>query len=257
MSPMRLPVLCLVALATAACATPPLPVAPPARTTPVSRQATPEPPPKRVALDFEALEADAVDLVDPSTEGEVPAWVYPGNWRVVEEEGGNHVLLHDDMREKPGVSFRVYRGKALGTPDGALPAAYDAAVTMHLRGSKYNYPPTGDQGVQFFYQGPGTYLEVVVKPNLVEIWQADHAEPKSMAGWQRLWHQPMNTVEGDRRRIGARVDRRAGTFTATLDGKDLATVSSTLLAGDRPAWVALRGIGNVVSFDDLAVTPLP
>lgn len=195
------------------------------------------------------------DWVDVATETTVPAWVYAGNWRVVTDDGGNRVFLHDDVREQPAVSFQRYRGDAFGTEDGRLPARYEAEVAMRPIRSPHNYPPTGDQAVQFYYLATGRYLEIVIKPDMFEIWEADGAEPKTTKGWKRLYNKSLQTKAGDLRRIGARVDAEKGTFEALLDGEHMTTVSSALIK-PQPAWITLRGIGNVVSFDDVRVTPL-
>ena len=195
------------------------------------------------------------DWVDVATEGPVPAWVYAGNWRVVEEAGGNRVFLHDDVREQPAVSFQRYRGDAFGTSNGELPKRYYSEVAMRPIRSPHNYPPTGDQAVQFYYLGTGQYLEIVIKPDQFEIWEADGAEPKTAKGWKRLYNKSLMTKGGDLRRIGALVDVDAGTFEAWLDGEKLTSVRSALIK-PQPAWLTLRGIGNVVSFDDVKVEPL-
>lgn len=276
-----------LALVTAACATAPgqpasgatshprvaspiatstAPSSPPQESTRPTLQATPLPdvspgspalsPPSshRLSLDFEdvVLGEEPADFIDVASEGPAPAWVYQGNWRVTADESGNHVFLHDDVRAQPAVSFQRYRGGALGRPDGQLPEVYYAEVAMRPIRSPQNYAPTGDQGVQFYYLDPQRYLEMVVKPDVIEVWEANGAEPRHTKGWKRLWFQSLTTKGGDVRRIGALVDVPAGLFTAHLDGRPLVTVSSTLL-GARPAWFALRGIGNVVSFDNVVI----
>lgn len=196
------------------------------------------------------------DWVDVATETAVPAWVYAGNWRIVQDDTGNRVFLHDDVRTQPAVSFQRYRGSALGTQNGVLPTRYQAEVAMRPIHSPYNYPPTGDQAVQFYYLGTGRYVEVVIKPDQLEIWEADGAEPRTTKGWKRLYNKALATKAGELRRIGARVDAEAGTFEAWLDGERLTSVKSALIK-PQPAWITLRGIGNVVSFDDVRVEALP
>jgi hypothetical protein len=218
--------------------------------------ATPTPAPIKLQIDFEdqAVGSAPTDFVDVATEAQVPAWVYQGNWKVSADEKGNHVLLHDDIRPQPNVSFMRYRGSVPGKPDGVLPDTYFAQVDMRPIKSPDNYPPTGDQGVQFYYLGYNQYLEVVVKPDVLEIWECNGGEPKTTRGWRRLWNQALSTNAGDIRRIGALVDKRAGTFTAYLDGQPQTTVQSILI-GVKPSWLTLRGIGNVVSFDNLIIEP--
>ena len=253
------------ALILSACQQSPVPTQPgPVTSSPAQSQVNPTPTPPPVASPtpvpgrfFTDFEADAVgtvpaDWVDVTTEETTPSWVYAGNWAVASDERGNRVLLHDDVRQQPAVSFVRYRGAALGTPNGQVPNVYYTEVAMRPIKSPHNYTPTGDQGVQFFYLKHDTYLEVVIKPTHIEVWEADAAEPKTTKGWKRLWGQAMTTKGGDLRKIGALVDLNAGTFTAYLDGKALTTVKSDLLK-PRPAWVALRGIGNVVSFDEVLI----
>jgi hypothetical protein len=215
------------------------------------------PAPGRLEASFEDVPlGDAPkDWVDVATEATVPAWVYAGNWRVVDDGAGNRVFMHDDVREQPAVSFQRYRGTALGTEDGRLPDRYRAEVAMRPIKSPHNYPPTGDQGVQFYFLGPGRYVEVVIKPDQIEVWEADGAEPKTAKGWKRLWNQTLATKGGDLRRIGAQVDQAAGTFEVWLDGAKLGSVKSAIIK-PQPAWMTLRGIGNVVSFDDVRITPI-
>lgn len=217
---------------------------------------TPAPPMLLESFEDAPLGAAPTDWVDVATETTVPPWVYAGNWRVVQNEDGNHVFLHDDVREQPAVSFQRYRGSALGTENGVLPMRYHAEVAMRPINSPYNYPPTGDQAVQFYFLATGRYLEVVIKPDQIEIWEADGAEPKTNKGWKRLYNKSLVTKAGDLRRIGAQVDAEAGTFEAWLDGERLTSVKSALIK-PQPAWMTLRGIGNVVSFDDVRVEALP
>ncbi|HEY9722616.1 MAG TPA: hypothetical protein V6D47_11410 [Oscillatoriaceae cyanobacterium] len=219
-----------------------------------SPTSSPSPTTGRYIQDFEALSVGAkpADFVDVASETSVPSWVYQGNWHVATDETGNHVLLHDAARQQPALSFYRYRGDALGLPNGQMPPVYYAEAVMRPISSPNNYPPTGDQGVQFYYLSVDTYLEVVIKPTQLEIWQAEGAAPKSTQGWTRLWAEDLTTNGGDRRRIGALVNVPAGTFTAYLDGKPLHTVKSDLLK-PQPSWITLRAIGNVVSFDNLLI----
>jgi hypothetical protein len=195
------------------------------------------------------------DWVDVSTEHSVPPWVYRGSWGVEPDETGNAVLMHRDIRQQPAVSFLRYRGSAWHTTNGEVPLRYRAEMTMRSLESPHNYPPTGDQGVQFFYRSPSDYLEVIIKPWAIEVWEARGGVPQNGAGWYKLWERPLQTGAGDKRRIGAIVDREQLTMTALLDGEELATVRSESLR-EGPAWLALRGIGNVVSFDDIELAPL-
>lgn len=217
---------------------------------------TPTPAPKRYFNDFEQVPEgeEPADFADVTEEGVNVPWVYSGNWAVSRDESGNKVFLHDDVRTQPAVSFRRYKGTALGTANGQVPDKYYSEVLMRPIRSPNNYSPTGDQGVQFYYVDYNTYLEVIIKPGEIEIWEANQAAPQTTKGWKRLWSAPLKTNGGDKRRIGALVDVQAKQFTAYLDGKPLKTVESELLK-PQPAYVALRGIGNVVNFDELLIEP--
>lgn len=208
------------------------------------------PSPVRFNFTLEVPGRVPADWVDVSDEGNWPAWVYRGNWGVERDENDNAVLMHRDIRRQPAVSFLRYRGSAWQTPNGQVPTHYRAEVTMRPLESPHNYPPIGDQGVQFFYRSPSGYLEVIIKPTAIELWEARQGVPQSGAGWIKLWQRPLMTQAGETRRIGAIVDRQALSFTALLDGVQLATVRSESLR-EGPAWLALRGIGNMVSFDDI------
>lgn len=227
---------------------------PPAASPAPSPTPTPKP---RYDEDFERLAVGSTpaDFVDVTSEEKTPEWVYAGNWKITQEATGRRALLHEDLRPQPAVSFLRYRGKALGTTNGQLPPVYYAEVDMRLiQNGPGNYAPTGDQGTPFYYLNHTTYLEVVIKPDLIEIWEANNAQPKTNNGWTRLWHKALVTRANDVRRIGALVDVPAGTFTAYLDGEALSTVKSPLLKA-QPAWFTLRGIGNIVSFDRVTIEP--
>src|SRR6476619_2433588 len=86
---------------------------------------TASPSPARYTQNFEALAVGTTpaDFVDVTTEETTPAWVYKGNWSITADERGNHVFMHDDIREQPAVSFQRYRGTALGTANGQVPDA--------------------------------------------------------------------------------------------------------------------------------------
>jgi hypothetical protein len=219
--------------------------------------ATPTPAPKRFFTDFEqaALGAVPADFIDVTAEEATPSWVYKGNWAVTQDEAGNRVLMHDDVRQQPAVSFQRYRGDALGKPNGQVPDVFYSEVAVRPIRSPHNYTPIGDQGIQFYYLSYNTYLEVIIKPTHFEIWEARQAAPETSKGWKRLFAQAMTFKAGETRKLGALVDTRAGTFQAFLDGKAIGTVKSDLLKPAQPAWVALRGIGNVVSFDNLLIEP--
>lgn len=208
------------------------------------------PSPVRFSFTADAPGSVPADWVDVTEEGTWPAWVYRGKWGVEPDENGNAVLMHRDIRRQPAVSFLRYRGAAWQTPDGQVPTRYRAEMSMRPLESPHNYPPIGDQGVQFFYRSPSEYLEIIVKPTAIEVWEARQGVPQSGAGWYKLWERPLITRAGDVRRIGAVIDRQALTLTALLDGVELTTVRSESLR-EGPAWLALRGIGNVVSFDDI------
>jgi hypothetical protein len=219
-----------------------------------SPAATKSPLPGLYINDFSAVPVDKapLDFVDVTQDGPTPDWVYRGDWHGAQDELGQPVLLQDQIRPETGVSFLRYTGDALGLPGGKMPPSYYAEVVVRPLESPFNYPPTGDQGTPFYYLSPTTYLEVVIKPTLLEIWEANGAAPHTTQGWHRLWYEELQTNAGDKRRVGALIDVPTGTFTAYLDGKAQGQVQSALLK-PQEAYVALRAIGNKVSFSNFRI----
>lgn len=200
--------------------------------------------------------ATVPDWVDVVQAGVTPAWVYSGNWAIDQRPDGTPAWIHSDLRDGAGVSFRRYAGTALGGADGAMPARYmaEAEVTV-IRATGY-YAPTGDQGQPFYYLDPQHYVEVVLKPGAIEVWEVDGGQPKTTQGWKKLWSQALKTAALEPRLVGAEVDTLAGSFTPLLDGKALVgPLKSALIRADRPVRVAMRAIGNVVAFDRLRIEP--
>lgn len=194
---------------------------------------------------------DWLDVVIPGT---TPAWVYSGSWAIGQRPDGTPAWIHSDLRDGSGVSFRRYAGTALGSADGAVPVRYlvETEVTV-IKATGY-YAPTGDQGQPFYFRDPQHYVEVVLKPGAIEVWEVDGGQPKTVKGWNKLWSQPLTTKALEPRLVGAEVDREAGTFTPLLDGKPLCpALSSPIIRNDRAGWVAMRAIGNVVAFDRLRI----
>lgn len=205
--------------------------------------------PGRVYFDF-SLGSDG--LSDVRLDGNDYPWLYAGNWFVA---GGQ--LNHVDLRPQPNLSFRRYSGLAFGE-NGALPPRYRASVTLTFGGS-YDapnaYPPTGDQGVPFYYLDPTHYVELLIKPNLFEVWECDGGQPEKSGGWRRLYGEELVTGKGDSRTLGATVDVAAGKIQVYLDGAMKATVSSPLITPGYHSF-ALRAAGNSLAFDNLLIESL-
>lgn len=209
-----------------------------------SLRAEPVTRPGRVILSFDRW---TNDLADPRQDGYNYPWLYAGNWFL-----NNGMLWHRDLRAQPNLSFRRYRGTTFG-PDGALPPRYRAQVTEEFDESLPTfYPPTGDQGVPFYYQDPTHYVELLIKPTVFEVWECNGGEPEKWKGWRRLYAEDLSTGKGDRRTLGVEVDADRGSMDVFLDGQKRATVTSSLIA---PGYrtVALRATGNSVGFENLSI----
>lgn len=192
----------------------------------------------------------AVDLIDVRNDGYNYPWLMPGNWSI--EDGR---LMHRDIRQQPALSFRRYSGTTFG-PNGALPDRYQAQVTLVFDSSfeaPNSYPPTGDQGTPFYYIDPTHYVEVLIKPNLFEVWECNGGQPEKNGGWKRLYAEDLVTAKGDRRTLGVNVDSASGQMEVFLDGARRARVSSPLI-DTRVHYLALRAAGNVVGYENLSIS---
>ncbi|MEB3196555.1 MAG: discoidin domain-containing protein [Candidatus Sericytochromatia bacterium] len=204
--------------------------------------------------DFETdpLGSDPVDFIDPRQEGYRYDWMPEVPWRVT-AVGNSKQYLHDGLANKAFLSFRRWRGNALGQADGRLPDRYFTELDVTPLRS-YTYSPTGDQGTQVYYLDPLRYAEVLIKPSLFEVWIADGAAPFQSRGWSRLFYAPLVTAAGQRRKLGALVDATAGRLQVFVDGNPLATVSHPLIS-TQPHYFALRGAGNQVVHDNILIQP--
>lgn len=202
--------------------------------------------PGRLNYDFSTMN---VALSDVRNDGYNYPWLMPGNWSI--EDGR---LVHRDLRPQPALSFRRYSGTMFG-PNGALPNRYKAEVTLTFDSSfeaPNAYPPTGDQGTPFYYIDPTHYVEVLIKPNLFEVWECDGGQPEKNGGWRRLYYEDLTTGKGDRRTLGVNVDSANHSMEVFLDGSRKASVTSALI-DTRVHYLALRAAGNVVSYDNLSI----
>ncbi len=190
-------------------------------------------------------------FVDPIDEGYSYSWMPRVSWRITSLNGSKQ-FLHDGLNTRAVLSFRRYRGGALGS-NGQLPNRYFAEVRVTPIRS-YTYSPVGDQGTQVFYLNPTNYVEVLIKQNVFEVWQATNAQPFSSAGWQRLFVLNTSTAANQARWLGAEIDLGAGTLVAYLDRVRRTSVRASQLT-PRTHFLALRGTGNVVAHDDLRIAP--
>ncbi len=203
---------------------------------------------------FEALALGAApsEYIDPRDEGYSYSWMPRVAWSIVSYNGSRQ-YEHNAFASTSLLSFRRYRGTALGTPNGQLPARYFAQVDVTpIRSGSYS--PTGDQGTQFYYLDPTHYLELLIKPTLFEVWVANGAEPFTSRNWQRIHYTTTTTSAGQRRRLSAEIDANAHTMRCYLDGQLRATVSHPML-NTQTHFFALRGAGNVVVHDNVTIQP--
>ncbi|MFP5503427.1 MAG: hypothetical protein ACLGIN_13140, partial [Candidatus Sericytochromatia bacterium] len=199
-----------------------------------------------------SLGADPSDFVDPLDEGYSYSWMPRVNWRVASHDGSKQ-YMHDGLSNQANLSFRRYRGTAFGTSNGRLPDRYFSEVDVTSIKS-YTYSPTGDQGTQFYYLDPTNYVELLIKPNLFEVWVANEAQPFQSRGWQRLYYTPINTSAGQKRRLGADIDATRGTIKVYFDGQLMTTLTHSML-NTQAHYFALRGTGNIVVHDNLRIEP--
>jgi hypothetical protein len=199
-----------------------------------------------------AAESDPSDFSNPIDEGYSYSWLADAKWRVTTVNGSKQ-LMHDGLSNTANLSFRRYKGTALGTSNGVLPTKYFTEVEVTPIKS-YTYQPTGDQGTQFYYLDPTNYVEIVIKPNYYEVWVANDAQPFTSKGWQRIWWTDLATQANQTRRIGADVDTMAHTAKIYLDGVLKTTVTTDKL-GAQAHYFAMRGTGNIVAHDNLRIEP--
>ncbi|MEB3285292.1 MAG: discoidin domain-containing protein [Candidatus Sericytochromatia bacterium] len=198
----------------------------------------------------DGLGSDPSDFIDPLDEGYVYPWMPRVSWQVMNVNGSRQ-YVHDGLANMAFLSFRRWRGSALGRSDGRLPDRYFTELNVTPLRS-YTYAPTGDQGTQVYYLDPLNYLEVLIKPQYFEVWSATNAAPFQSRGWSRLFWEPLQTVAGQTRRLGADVDAARGQMRVFVDGVERATVTSPVLT-TRPHWYALRGAGNIVAHDNIRI----
>lgn len=194
----------------------------------------------------ESFQRDLSEWKDVREDGHSYAWLYPGRW-VTTPQG----LLHDEIMKPPALSFRRYAGKAFGTPDGELPLRYRVQLTVTpIEAHPQNFPPVGDLGIPVYYLDPLHYVEVVFKPEKLEIWACDGGLPMKWRGWHPLYETPMPTRANQARGLLAEVDTETGMVTVSVDGRVVASVRHGMI---QPIshYVALRATGNRMRLSDL------
>ncbi|MOA29547.1 hypothetical protein D3C78_1505680 [compost metagenome] len=104
---------------------------------------------------------------------------------------------------------------------------------------------------------PVTYVEVLQTHGHLFLWEAKDAPPMQGKGWKQLAKVPNPTRVGKWVHFGAEVDRHTGRITALLDGKPVASATSSLIRAEQPARFTLRATGNKEEWRDLEVRELP
>jgi hypothetical protein len=203
-------------------------------------------------LDFEALAlgSSPPDFIDPNDEGYSFPWMPRVTWKIVSLNASKQ-FEHDGLSSQGNLSFRRYKGTALGTANGALPDRYLAELDVTPIDS-VNYAPTGDQGTQVYYLDPTHYVEVLIKPTMFEVWQCDGGVPFTSTGWTRLYFSDATTAANQTRHLGAEIDCTTHTLKAFFEGQLMTTLTIPMLT-TQPHFLALRGTGNVVAHDNVHV----
>lgn len=184
------------------------------------------------------------EFVDVRSDGHAFSWLYPGGWRVA-PYGRDVVYEVPRPLRRPAepLTFRRYRGTAFG-PNGALPRRYRIEAEGRSMGGAVRFGGYGELAIQVHYQSPVTYVEVLQTDQALLMWEAVEAPPMQGQGWTQLARVAHGARIGQWVVFGAEVDRDAGTITALLDGKPVATARSSLLRGPGPGGFALRATGN-------------
>lgn len=179
-------------------------------------------------------------------------WVIPGRWRIA---GGDklgisgHILEQTMVDSAPVASFV----RPAGIDGGQLPAHYKASVLALA-----DPAPRGREAALLgWFQDVTHYVEVVAKPDGLEVWQADGGAPDHSDGWTRLWRKDIPTAVGQVRRLGLDVDTRSGILGIYLDGRQVGEAESPLIASsESDHTLALRSIGGPVYYGELEVDAL-
>jgi hypothetical protein len=202
----------------------------------------------------DALGADPADFIDPNDEGFTYSWMPRVKWRVALINGAKQ-FLHDGLSTTPNLAFRRYRGTGLGTANGQLPNHYVAELDVTPIQSD-TYTPTGDQGTQFYYIDPTHYIELLIKPTFLEVWECNGAAPFQSVGWTRLFAADATTGANQTRHLRAEIDCQTHMLKAYFDGQLLTTLSIDMLT-TQPHYFALRGTGNIVAHNNIHIQSLP
>ena len=197
------------------------------------------------------------DFVDVRQDGHAYPWLYDGGWRV-SHRGGSSVLevpLALTVPREP-LSFRRFDGKAFGA-NGALPMRYRIVATARSLGGSTRFNGYGEVAIQALYRSPVTYVEVLQTDGHLYLWEAREAPPMQGKGWKQLAKVPNPTRVGEWVTFGAEVDRHTGRITALLDGKAVASATSSLITSTQPARFTIRTTGNKEEWRELEVREMP
>ncbi|MFN3432231.1 MAG: hypothetical protein ACK46X_20060 [Candidatus Sericytochromatia bacterium] len=222
--------------------------------------------PVRIAAAMRAFRADWAAVaegappphfVDVRREGHSQSWLYDGGWRIARRDGRAilEVPFALTVPREP-LSFRRYTGTAFG-PNGALPARYRIEAEARSLGGSTRFGGYGEVAIQAFYVSPVTYVEVLQTDKHLYLWEAREAPPMQGKGWRQIAKVDRPARVGEWVRFGAEVDRRAGTITALIDGKAVATGRSGVISGAGPAAFTIRATGNKEEWRSLEVRELP
>lgn len=184
------------------------------------------------------------EFVDVRAEGHQQSWLYGGGWRIA-RRGVESVYEVSQALRQPAepLTFRRYRGEAFG-PNGALPRRYRVEAEARSLGGSARFNGYGEVAMQVHYVSPTTYVEVLQTDEAFLVWEAVDAPPMQGKGWRQLARVARGARIGQWVRLGAEVNRDAGTITALLDGQPVATVESSLIQRPGPGWLTLRATGN-------------
>ncbi|MBU6427823.1 MAG: hypothetical protein KGR26_02315 [Cyanobacteria bacterium REEB65] len=180
-------------------------------------------------------------------------WVVPGQWSVASGATlglSGHIVEQSEVRPDPVESF-VHPS---GMDGGKLPEHYRVSV-LALAGAA---PRGREAALLGWFQDVTHFVELVAKPDGVEVWQADGAIPDHSEGWTRLWRKDLPTPDGQARTLGLEVDAQSGLLGIFVDGSRLGEAQAPLIPSSEPDHtLALRATGGPVYYGNLAVEKLP
>lgn len=198
--------------------------------------------------------ADWVDVQDD--DDAQFSWIYDGEWHVRRDGLPRLVVPNANTALPEPLTFRRYDGGAFGR-SGELPERYRVILEGRSLGGAARFNGYGELASQVFYLSPVSYVEVLQTDNAFSFWQADNAPPMQGAGWQQLGKVPNRVRQGEWVRFGAEVDTRAGTLTAFLGDRAVATMSPSLMASGAEPKLTLRATGNRAEWRVVEIHELP